>query len=222
MKILPNIISKLNLLLFVGFSAIYSCNSLNINTNTATEQKESELRFKKTQLVQAMLNLPELQQYFQVQETLKQKELVILKNSCVDGIDSNLVFRLPIKLLNESEILNDSIKAFIEFKEINLKNDSQISIATLRIRDSENDTSNKSFINIGDSIVGIAYFEQETAWGNYNPIPNEDKSTNIKIRIKDIYGNNFYFKYKLKYMDLEKAREYNSNFGNIESITTYY
>ena len=126
MKILPNIISKLNLLLFVGFSAIYSCNSLNINTNTATEQKESELRFKKTQLVQAMLNLPELQQYFQVQETLKQKELVILKNSCVDGIDSNLVFRLPIKLLNESEILNDSIKAFIEFKEINLKNDSAL------------------------------------------------------------------------------------------------
>jgi len=126
MKILANINSKLNFLLFVGLSAIYSCNSLNTNTNTTIEQKESELRFKKTQLVQAMLNLPELQQYFQVQETLKQKELVILKNSCVDGIDSTLVFRLPIKLLHESEILNDSIKAFIEFKEINLKNDTAL------------------------------------------------------------------------------------------------
>lgn len=105
---------------------------------------------------------------------------------------------------------------------IKMKNKTQIQVATLRIRDSENDNSNKSFINIGDSIVGIAYFEQETAWGNYNPITNEDKSANIKIRIKDTYGNNFYFKHKLKYMDLNKAREYNPNFGNIESITTYY
>jgi hypothetical protein len=124
MKILPNINSKLKLLLFVGLSSIYSCNSLNTNTNTTIEKKENELRYKKTQLVQAMLDLPELQQYFQVQETLKQKELVILKNSCVDGIDSILAFHLPIKFLHESEILNDSIKAFVEFKEINLKNDS--------------------------------------------------------------------------------------------------
>ncbi|MDV3873360.1 hypothetical protein [Elizabethkingia ursingii] len=106
----------------------------------------------------------------------------------------------------------------IEPFKINLKNKSQIIVSTLRLKDSENDNSDKSLINIGNSIIGISYFEQETAWGNYNPIPNKDKSTNIKIRIKDIYGNNFYFKYKLKYMDLNKAREYNPNFGNIESI----
>jgi len=124
MNILLNINSKQQFLLFVGLSVIFSCNSLNTNTNTTIEQNESELRYKKTQLVQAMLNLPELQQYFQAQETLQQKEIVILKNSCVEGINSTLVFRLPIKLLDENEILKDSIKAFIEFKEITLKNDS--------------------------------------------------------------------------------------------------
>lgn len=110
----------------------------------------------------------------------------------------------------------------LESFKIDMNNGSQIQVPTLRIKDSENDNADKSLINIGNSIVGIAYFEQETAWGNYNPIPNQDKSTNIKIRIKDIYGKNFYFKYKLKYEDLENARKYNPNFGNIESITTYY
>jgi len=124
MNIPSNITSKRKLILLVILFSVFSCNSLQTNENKRNQQKETELRLKKTQLVQAMLDLPELQQYYKVQETLKQKELVILKNDCVDGIDSTLFFRMPIKFLLVSEILNDSIKAFIEFKEVNLKNDS--------------------------------------------------------------------------------------------------
>lgn len=105
---------------------------------------------------------------------------------------------------------------------IEMQDGSTIVTSTLRMRDNENDNSNKSLINVGDSLVGIAYFEQVKAWGNLNPIPNEDRSTNIKIKIRDIYGNNFYFKHKLRYLELTEAQNYNTNFGNIESITTFY
>ncbi len=126
MNIHPYITSKRKLILLVILLSVFSCDSFQANETKINQQKANELRLKKSQLVQAMLDLPELQQYYEVQETLKQKELVILKNGCVDGIDSTLTFRIPIKFLLESEILNDSIKACIEFKEINLKNDSAL------------------------------------------------------------------------------------------------
>lgn len=108
--------------------------------------------------------------------------------------------------------------AFTPFK-TKMKNDSDLFYSTLRIKDYPTDTSD-SYLRVGESITGTAYFEQVKAWGNYNPLQNEDKSTNIKLKIVDVYGNKFYSKYKLKFIELEKAREFNEYFGNIEFLTS--
>lgn len=108
-----------------------------------------------------------------------------------------------------------SIDSFV----IPIKNERSISVKSLRIRSHEFDNSNTSFINIGDSLIGVAYFEQQEAWGNFSPLPNDDISANIIIKIEDVYGRKYKFKTKLKYMDLEKAKTYNPHFGNIEYLT---
>ena len=108
-----------------------------------------------------------------------------------------------------------SIDSFV----IPIKNERSICVKSLRIRSHEFDNSNSSYINIGDSQIGVAYFEQQEAWGNFSPLPNENKSANVIIKIKDVYGRKYMFKTRLKYVDIEKARTYNPHFGNIEYLT---
>jgi len=79
-------------------------------------------------LISATIDLPELQQFYRVQETLNQKELVllnneILNNKFIGGIDKLKKFNLPIKLMNETEIREMGIKAYLEYREINIRND---------------------------------------------------------------------------------------------------
>jgi hypothetical protein len=74
-------------------------------------------------LISSTLELPNLQQYFKVQETLNQKELVVLNNKRFIGVDKLNKFNKPIKLMSETEIGEKDIKAYIDYKEINIKND---------------------------------------------------------------------------------------------------
>jgi hypothetical protein len=108
--------------------------------------------------------------------------------------------------------------SFIPFK-TKMKNDSDLIFPTLRIKNFPTDNTN-DYLRTGESITGTAYFEQVKAWGNFSPSPNNDKSTDIKLKIVDVYGNKFIFDYKLKYVELEKARELNEHFGNIEYLST--
>lgn len=80
-------------------------------------------------------------------------------------------------------------------------------------------SSKDDFLEVGKYINGVAYFEQMTAWGNYSPKSLNDKK-DIKIRIKllDIYGVTYHFKTTLKYLEIDKAREFNPNFGMIEYV----
>lgn len=101
------------------------------------------------------------------------------------------------------------------------KTENFIVVSTLRIRDHELDNSNKSFLQVADTVVGVAYFEQVKAWGNFQPLREEDGSTKIKIKIRDIYGRNYVFKTKLKHISIEEAQRINPNFGNIEYLSGY-
>jgi hypothetical protein len=75
-------------------------------------------------------------------------------------------------------------------------------------------------LGIGESVVGVAYFEQAEAWGNLNPqIIDETGKIRIIIKIRDIYGRNYKFKTILKPISLEEARIINSDFGNISTLT---
>lgn len=74
-------------------------------------------------LIAATLDLPNLQQYFKVQETLNQKELVILKNRNLKYVGILCKFNNPVKFMNEVEIKENNIKAYLEYEEINIKQD---------------------------------------------------------------------------------------------------
>jgi hypothetical protein len=100
------------------------------------------------------------------------------------------------------------------------KNESILIFSSLRVRDNPSENSS-DFLRIGESITGTAYFEQVKAWGNYSPLPKEDISTDIKIKIIDVYGKKYIFKYNLRNKSLKEAREFNENFGMVENITTY-
>jgi hypothetical protein len=79
---------------------------------------------------------------------------------------------------------------------------------------------NNDTLEVGKSISGVAYFEQEEAWGNFNPKTIDEKGTiNVIIKIRDIYDRNYKFKTQLKSKSLDEARKINSTFGNISKIT---
>ena len=94
-----------------------------------------------------------------------------------------------------------------------------ITIPPLRIRteffmDKDNDS-----LGVGRSIVGVAYFEQEESWGNYNPrTMNDEDGIKIIIKIKDVYGKNYKFKTTLESKSLDEAQRINSTFGIISTI----
>jgi len=112
-------ISLLLLLIFVWLSS-GQINNKHKGKNNETLCSDS-LKF--VTLIALTLDLPNLQQYFEVQETLNQKELVILNNRNFLGVDKLKKFNLSIKLMNETEIRERGIKSFIEYEEIKIKND---------------------------------------------------------------------------------------------------
>ncbi|SIQ77192.1 hypothetical protein [Chryseobacterium sp. RU33C] len=126
------------------------------------------------------------------------------------------------KFWNKKELVWLAQWHSVEPFKMNLKNGQIIIAQSLRIANSVNDVNDRSHIGIGNSLVGIAYFEGITAWGNYNPLLNKNNKIDIKIKIRDIYGNNFIFKTELKYLEIEKARGFNPHFGSIEQISTVF
>jgi len=74
-------------------------------------------------LVQQSIDIPDLQQYYGVQKTLSQKDFIIQKNKLISsGID---VYKLSnkVSILTKEEINKRGIKAYIEFKEIDINHD---------------------------------------------------------------------------------------------------
>jgi len=110
----------ITLLLSLFISCQHINNAKHDGKNKATICSDS-LKF--VTLISSTLELPNLQQYFKVQETLNQKELVLLNNRHFIGVDKLNKFNNPIKLMNETEIREKDIKAYIVYKEINIKND---------------------------------------------------------------------------------------------------
>lgn len=96
-------------------------------------------------------------------------------------------------------------------------NDKSLFIPSLKLR---NDKSNSDdFLEVGKYVSGVAYFEQAAAWGSLNPKPiNNKEDVKITIKIIDIYGRKYFFKTVLKKIPIEKAIEYNPNFGMIEDF----
>ena len=91
--------------------------------NSGTQVQINDHDKNLTQLIYCTINLPALQQYFKIQETLKQNELVLLDNDCIKGIGDLKKFNLPVKRLNNKEIQDQGIKAYLDYKKIKISND---------------------------------------------------------------------------------------------------
>lgn len=101
---------------------------------------------------------------------------------------------------------------------IAMSDGSEIVVNSLRIKNNIYDNGKNDELDVGKSLVGIAYFEQETAWGNLNPIQKDNGKIDVIIKIRDVFGKEYKFKTELEQLPIEKAREFNSNFGNIEQL----
>ncbi|MGB0887391.1 MAG: hypothetical protein ACPGSL_04655 [Vicingaceae bacterium] len=97
---------------------------------------------------------------------------------------------------------------------------SEILVSNLRLKNNIYDNGNVDELEIGKNLIGVAYFEQEKAWGNLNPIQDNNGKIDVIIKIEDIYGKFYKFKTELEYLPIEQARDFNPNFGHVEKLTT--
>lgn len=77
----------------------------------------------------------------------------------------------------------------------------------------------EDFLEIGKSISGVSYFEQNESYGNFRPTINQDNdSINLKIEIKDAFENFHYTNIDVFLIDSIEALTYNSYFGQSEKL----
>jgi hypothetical protein len=110
----------------VNFRCIFiifliSCS--NVNQKERTENKCTEA-IKFTNLIKEVIEIPNLQQYYNVQTSIKQDRLIILKDHKFNDSIKLMKFGLPVNFLTESEVASKNIKAFIKFEEIQMERDS--------------------------------------------------------------------------------------------------
>lgn len=79
---------------------------------------------KKIRLIQNVIDLPKLQKYYDIQENFSQRFLAIQSGNLIDSTMVLEKFGLPVKVLSPKEISGKKIRAYIEFKEINIDADS--------------------------------------------------------------------------------------------------
>ncbi len=79
----------------------------------------------------------------------------------------------------------------------------------------QNDTD--TFLPIGKTVNGIVYFEQAEAYGSWIPRWNRgEKTTNLKIKIKDSFANSHTKTFDLSLVEADTAFRFNPTFGQTE------
>ena len=89
------------------------------------------------------------------------------------------------------------------------------SLVTPNLRQVNPETEDRysGFLRIGNSKNGTCYFEQSSSWGNHYPRRDENGNTELKIEIKDAFGNKYKKKFKVPIVNFDKAIRYNPKFG---------
>ena len=93
-----------------------------------------------------------------------------------------------------------------------------IGIPHLRQSNPQIDQKYDGFLEVGNSIIGAAYFEFNSAWGNFYPRLNEKGETEIKIKVKDAFKNKYTKKVNVPIIHIEDALKYNPRFALTEHL----
>jgi len=70
----------------------------------------------------------------------------------------------------------------------------------------------QTFLDVGRSLNGVVYFEQNDSWGGCYPVVRDSKVL-LKINVRDTFGNNHYAKFMVPAITLEEAKRFNPMFG---------
>jgi len=103
---------------------IVSCQSRNSTSKRKIcVENVNDDSIKYCELISTTIDLPDLQQYYKVQDVIKQDSLVILNNIFTKGLGSIVKFNKPVVFLDSTTIKRNQIKAFLEYKDVSIKND---------------------------------------------------------------------------------------------------
>ena len=75
-----------------------------------------------------------------------------------------------------------------------------------------------TYLGIGKSAIGIAYFEQDDSWGACFPSPQKG-TVKLCVKIIDTFGGKHTKTFYAPCMPLEEAKKYNPSFGETLKIT---
>jgi len=93
-----------------------------------------------------------------------------------------------------------------------------IRIPHLRQSDPKFDQKYDGFLEVGQSIIGAAYFEQSFRWGNNYPRVDDNGNAEIKIKVKDAFNGSYSTQVKVPIKELKDALRYNPTFGFTEHL----
>jgi hypothetical protein len=106
---------------FLVLILLTSCGNNSVNDKNIRFENEDSLKLKK--LILSTIELPALQEFYNVQTTLNQNDIVVLASEYTIGVRFTDEFNRPIRILSREEIQNDSIKAYLDYKKILFSND---------------------------------------------------------------------------------------------------
>ena len=69
-----------------------------------------------------------------------------------------------------------------------------------------------TYLNTGQSVNGMVYFEQTESWGGCFPTPNNGHAK-IRIAVHDSFGKKHTQSFRIPIVSLDEARKYNPSFG---------
>lgn len=72
--------------------------------------------------------------------------------------------------------------------------------------------SSKTYLRVGESVNGVAYFEQDDSWGSHFPRSHRG-STFVRVRITDGFGRRHLATVKAHVVAIEEARQFCRDFG---------
>lgn len=70
----------------------------------------------------------------------------------------------------------------------------------------------ETYLQPGQSVVGVVYFEQPDSWGGFQPRVREGQ-IRLSVRLLDVFGRSYTQNFRIPAITLEEARKFNPSFG---------
>ncbi|MCA6112125.1 hypothetical protein [Bradyrhizobium cenepequi] len=73
--------------------------------------------------------------------------------------------------------------------------------------------SANTYLQVGQSVNGVVYFEQSDSWGGFFPSPKNGR-TKVRVAVLDAFGRSHKETFSIPVVSLQEARKFNPSFGD--------